>query len=96
VIRFENGRGEEMVADFLRVKRSLDLYWQIELNNVQMLVVLMPFASNAAKDGFHQRLEGWLESRFNGDALSLGVHLKMISLEVPDPLGALAKAMGMP
>jgi polysaccharide biosynthesis protein PelD len=93
VMRFENNRGEEMVADFLSVKRGLDLYWQAVLNNVPTLVVLMPFASVSAKNGFQQRIEGWLESRFQGNSISLGVHLKMISLEVPDALGALAQEM---
>ena len=96
VMRFEDGRGEEMVADFLRVKRGLDLYWQTELKGVPVLVVLMPFSSASAKDGFLQRIEGWLESRFHGDSFSLGVHLKVISLEVPDPLGALAQGIGAP
>lgn len=96
VMRFESGHGEEMVADFLRVKRGLDLYWQTELNKVPVLVVLLPFASVSAKEGFQQRIEGWLESRFHGDAFALGVHLKVISLELPDALGDLAQAMGTP
>lgn len=96
VMRFEGGRGEEMVADFLRVKRGLDLYWQTKLNAVPVLVVLMPFASASAKDGFLQRIEGWLESRFHGDSFSLEVHLRVISLDAPDALGALAQVMGAP
>lgn len=96
VMRFENDRGEEMVADFLRVKRGLDLYWQTERKGVPVLVVLMPFTTASAKNGFLQRIEGWLESRFYGDSFSLGVHLKVISLEVPDPLRALAQDIGAP
>jgi hypothetical protein len=93
VMRFEDGRGEEMMSDFLRVKRGLDLYWQTELNKVPVLVVLLPFASASAKDGFQHRLETWVESRFRGDLFSLGVRLKVISLEVPDVLNSLAQAM---
>lgn len=93
VLRFENSHGVEMVADFLRVKRGLDLYWQTFDQDVAVLVVLMPFASAAAKDGFVLRLENWLETRLHGDFVSLGVHVHAVDLDQPEPLAQLAHAV---
>lgn len=93
VMRFESSQGPEMVADFLRIKRGLDLYWQTLDGGTPVLVVLMPFASTPAKDGFVQRLEDWLGARFRGDFVSLGVHLRAIDLSQPDALTQLAHAV---
>ncbi len=94
VLRFENNLGPEMAADFLRIKRGLDLYWQTFDQDTAVLVVLMPFASAAAKDGFVLRLENWLDDRFHGDFVSLGVHLHAVALDQPEPLIRLANAVG--
>jgi len=93
VMRFDSPQGDEMLADFLRIKRGLDLYWQTLDGRTPVLVVLMPFASAAAKDGFVLRLEDWLRTRFHGDFVSLGVHLRAIDLSQADPLPQLANAL---
>lgn len=93
VLRFESSHGAEMVADFLRIKRGLDLYWQTVDRDTPVLVVLMPFAAAPAKDGFVRRLEDWLVARFQGDFVSLGVRLRSIDLSQPDSLAQLARAV---
>jgi len=93
VMRFADSRGVDMVADFLRIKRGLDLYWQTFDGDTPVLVVLMPFASSAAKEGFLQRLENWLGTRFHGDFISLGVQIQAIDLDQSAPLVQLARAV---
>ncbi len=93
VMRFQGSRGHEIADNFLRIKRGLDLYWKTFANDLPILVVLMPFASSSAKDGFLERVEAWLASRFKGDFVSLEVLLRVIDFDVPDPLGHLKEAI---
>lgn len=80
-------------TEFLRIKRGLDLYWQLEIGGNPAVAVLMPFASPAALDGFLHRIEGWLDHRFHGNFDSLGINLRSVSLRQDDPLDALAEAV---
>ena len=96
VMRFQGSRGHEIADNFLRIKRGLDLYWKTFTNELPILVILMPFASSSAKDGFLERVEGWLESHFKGDFVSLEVLLHVIDFDVPNPLGHLKEAVLTP
>ena len=80
----------EIPAEFLRIKRGLDLYWQTQVKGKTVIVVLMPFASPASKDGFLQRLEEWLEGRFGGSFDSHNIHFNVIEFDREDPLLSLA------
>lgn len=93
VMTFSGSQREEIPAEFLRIKRGLDLYWQSHVNGKPVIAVLMPFASPSAKDGFLQRVEGWLMDRFVGNFDSLGVHLRSIDFAHEDPLDALAEVI---
>jgi hypothetical protein len=94
VMHFAGPRSKEIPAEFLRIKRGLDLYWQTVSEHVPVLVVLMPFASSAAKDGFFIRIEAWLQSRFQGDFESLKIQVQVIDFDAQDPLAELAQAVG--
>ena len=96
VMRFQGSRGNEIADNFLRIKRGLDLYWKTFANDFPILVILLPFASSSAKDGFLERVEAWLESHFKGDFVSLEVLLHVIDFDVRDPLGLLMEAMATP
>ena len=96
VMHFTGPRRAEIPTEFLRIKRGLDLYWQTFVQEIPVLVILMPFASSAAKDGFLQRMEGWLKSRFQGDLDSLKIQLTVIDFDAQNPLTALAEAVGHP
>jgi hypothetical protein len=93
VMRFDGARQHEIPAEFLRIKRGLDIYWQTLLNNVPALVVLMPFATTAVKNGFLHRMEDWLRSRFQGDFESLQIDVHVIDFDVSDPLLELTKVV---
>ena len=86
-------RRKEIPDEFLRIKRGLDLYWQTFVGDMPVLVVLMPFASDSAKDGFLLRVDNWLQSRYEGDFESLKIRLSVINFAAPDPLTALATAV---
>jgi hypothetical protein len=93
VLHFDGDRGEEIATNFLRIKRGLDLYWQTFVKDVPVLVVLLPFASDSAKDGFLDRLRGWLASNFKGDFISLNIGVHVISFNHADPMGKLAQIL---
>ena len=91
VMSFGGTQREEIPAEFLRIKRGLDLYWQTQVNGQPVIAVLMPFASHASKDGFLQRIEDWLMGRFGGNFDSLGIHLRPIDFALEDPLDVLTE-----
>jgi hypothetical protein len=93
VMHFNGARRKEIPDEFLRIKRGLDLYWQTFVDDMPVLVVLMPFASDSAKDGFLLRVDNWLQSRYEGDFESLKIRLSVINFAAPDPLTALATAV---
>jgi hypothetical protein len=89
IMTFEGALGAEITAEFVRVKRGLDLYWQTHIRGQPAVVVLMPFASDSAKEGFIQRIDDWLQLRFHGDIQSLQVRLHTIDFALEDPVQAL-------
>lgn len=89
IMRFEGVLGREITSEFLRVKRGLDLYWQTVIRNDPAVIVLLPFASESAKEGFIQRIDTWLQQRFHGDIEALQVRLHAIDFAVEDPVNAL-------
>lgn len=94
VVMTFNGRLKDVIpAEFLRIKRGLDLYWQLRVAGEPAIAVLMPFASTAAVEGFLQRIEQWLMHRFDGNFDTLGVHLRSIDFDREEPLQALAAAV---
>jgi hypothetical protein len=92
-MHFNGARRKEIPDEFLRIKRGLDLYWQTFVDDMPVLVVLMPFASDSAKDGFLLRVDNWLQSRYEGDFESLKIRLSVINFAAPDPLADLAAAV---
>ncbi|HBH39640.1 MAG TPA: hypothetical protein DDX06_14790 [Curvibacter sp.] len=93
VMRFEGEQGRAIPAEFLRVKRGLDVYWQTTSRGHPVVAVLMPLASPAAMAGFTQRIEQWLEQRFQGSPDTLGVRLLPIDFAHQDPVDALARLL---
>lgn len=93
VMRFEGEQGRTIPAEFLRIKRGLDVYWQTASRGHPVVAVLMPLASPAAMAGFTQRIEQWLEQRFQGGADALGVRLRPIDFTSEDPVDALARLL---
>jgi len=93
VMTFGGERKEEIPAQFLQIKRGLDLYWQTFVGNNPVIAVLMPFASPAAKEGFMQRIDGWIRSRFNDSPENLRIGIRAIDFSVEEPVGVLEQLM---
>jgi hypothetical protein len=90
---FGGSQGREISAEFLRIKRGLDLYWQTQVNGLSVILVLLPFASLAAEGGFVQRIEDWLIGRFGGNFESLSIRLRSIDFDQDDPLQMLVNVV---
>jgi polysaccharide biosynthesis protein PelD len=93
VMTFGGRRRAEIPAEFLRVKRGLDLYWQTQSKGMPAIAVLMPFASIAAKDGFMSRIEMWLQGHFGGDFDTLDIQLRVIDFAQEDPIQVLEEVI---
>jgi hypothetical protein len=89
VMTFEGALGGEIISEFLRIKRGLDLYWQTRIRGLPAVVVLMPFASESAMEGFVERIDDWLQTRFHGDLQSLQIRLHSIDFAHEDPVSGL-------
>lgn len=91
VMSFCGPRRVEIPTEFLRIKRGIDLYWETPVDGSPAIIVLMPFASTSAKDGFLLRIDGWLKTRFGGSFDSLQINICSINFASEDPLEALVR-----
>lgn len=89
VLIFRGQRRLEMPSELMRIKRGLDLYWETMVEGDPAIIVLMPFASVSAKEGFLERINGWLKSRFGASFEMINVDIRSINFASGDPLEAL-------
>ena len=93
VMRFAADTKFDIAAQFLQIKRGLDLYWQTEVDDCTVIAVMMPFANAQAKNGFLQRIDVWLKSNFTGGFDALQIRLRSIDFSREDPLQVLPDVM---
>lgn len=93
ILTFRGDRRFEMPSELMRIKRGLDLYWETNIAENPAIVVLMPFASESAKEGFLERIDGWMRSRFGAHFNAQDVDIRSIDFVSGDPLAALARAV---
>ena len=96
VMRFDKELGRSLPAEFVRIKRGLDVYWQTQIGDDAVIVVLMPMANAAGVAGFMQRIEQWFQQRLRDKELLHGVHLQPINFDTEDPVDALARVLRLP
>jgi len=96
VMRFDQALGRSLPSEFVRVKRGLDVYWQTQVGEDAVIVVLMPMANRAGMVGFMQRIQQWIEQRVRDPALLHGLHLQPIDFAAEDPVVALARILRQP
>lgn len=94
VMKFRGSIGDQIVGEFLGIKRGIDLYWQTVVDGLPTIAVLMPFTTPSGKEGFLGRIEKWLRTRFGGDFETLEISVRAIDLAGSDPLTALQREMG--
>ncbi|MBP9218821.1 MAG: hypothetical protein KBD39_07175 [Sterolibacterium sp.] len=93
VLTFCGERRFEMPAELMRIKRGLDLYWETSVAGNPSLVVIMPFASESAREGFLERIGGWMKTCFGMDMEAQEVDVRTIDFASGDPLAALARVL---
>ena len=91
LMTFSGSLRDQIPSEFIRIKRGMDLYWQTIVNDYPAIIVLMPLASSSAKEGFVNRVSGWLDSRFKGNFETLEVNVRSIDFALQDPLPALVE-----
>jgi len=89
VMTFGGDRKEEIPTQFLQIKRGLDVYWQTHVGSNPVIVVLMPFASSSGKEGFLQRIDGWMKSRFHEGPDNLQLSIRSIDFALESPVDVL-------
>jgi hypothetical protein len=90
---FRGQRRIEMPSELMRIKRGLDLYWETQIDGNPAIVVLMPFSSVSAKEGFLERINAWLKTRYGGSFELLDVDIRSIDFASGDPVEALAEML---
>ena len=93
VMSFAADMKADIAPQFLQIKRGLDLYWQTEINGCTVIAVMMPFANAQAKNGFLQRIDGWLKATYAGGFEALQIRLRSIDFSREDPLLILPEVM---
>ncbi len=93
VMTFSKNMKADIPAQFLQIKRGLDLYWQTEVNGGTVIAVMMPFANVQAKNGFLQRIDTWLKATYEGGFDALQIRVRSIDFSREDPLLILPEVM---
>lgn len=93
VLAFRGERRIEMPSELMRIKRGLDLYWETVIDGNPAVVVLMPFASVSAKEGFLERINGWMKTRYGAHFDALDVDIRSIDLSTQDPVESLVRML---
>jgi hypothetical protein len=96
VMRFPKALGRALPAEFVRIKRGLDVYWQTMIGEDTVIAVLMPLSNAAGMAGFMQRIQHWLLQRLSDPALAQTVQLHPIDFATDDPVAALQRLLHQP
>jgi polysaccharide biosynthesis protein PelD len=87
----ENGR--RSLTQLARIRRGLDIIWQVELKNRIVLVNLMPLTGKAAVASYILRIDTLLKENMGTDYNKWSVTPIEISLSATDPVATLAHAL---
>lgn len=93
LIFHNNESGHQIVAQLARIRRGLDVVWQVEEGQRLVIVTLMPLANAAAVEGYLLRIETWLKEYMGSSYDELSVTPIDISLAEPDPVASLIHAI---
>lgn len=88
-----NESGHQVVAQLARIRRGLDVVWQVEEGQCLVIANLMPLANAAAVEGYLLRIETWLKEYMGNGYDELSVTPLDISLAESDPVASLIRAI---
>ena len=90
---FPGPDAENIVNEIQRMRRGLDMIWRTTRGEQPVLVVLLPFASEAAKEGYLLRIDRWLHERHGGGFEEQQVAVREIEVGRTPPAAALANLL---
>jgi hypothetical protein len=92
VLAFENDEsGRQAIAEIMRIRRGLDIPWQIKADKRLLLANLMPLAKEAAVDGYLLRIEAILKEHMGLGYDEWRLTSFTISLDESDPAASLQR-----
>lgn len=92
---FENNEGAlDMLEQVKRLKRGVDLSWELSGPAHQVLITLLPLAGTAAVEGYLLRLESALHGQFGSEILASRIATHVVHLGLTPPAEALAGLVG--
>lgn len=83
--------GRQAIAQLTRVRRGLDIAWQLQSGQRNLLVNLMPLATEAALEGYLVRVETMLKEYMGVEYEAWRLTPLRISLDEEDPVAALSR-----
>lgn len=89
----DNEIGRQAGAQLARIRRGLDVVWQVEEGQRLVIINLMPLASAATVDGYLLRIEIWLKEYLGSGYDELTVTPIDISLDESDPVASLMRVI---
>ena len=94
VLSFINNEdGEKAITQLSRIRRGLDITWQLEVGNRLMLANLMPLANDPAVEGYLLRIETMLKEHMGIEHDNWNLTPIEISLSESDPIASLKRAI---
>jgi hypothetical protein len=91
VLSFENDdAGRQAVTHLARIRRGLDVSWQMEAGGRVVLANLMPLANGPAVEGYLLRIGNMLQEQLGDELVNL--NSVEISLSESDPIASLKRA----
>lgn len=85
--------GHQLAAQLARIRRGLDVVWQMEDGQRLVVANLMPLANPATVEGYLLRTETWLKEYMGSNYDELSVTPLDVSLAESDPVASLIRAL---
>jgi hypothetical protein len=86
-------QGRRSILQLSRIRRGLDVLWQMELGKRIVLVNLMPLTGKAAVSSYIFRIDALLKESMGTDYNKLSINPVEISLAEKDPIASLMQAL---
>ena len=91
--RLKGEDSEQLASEISRMRRGLDVLFQLERNDDVILVTLLPLATTAASEGYILRIQHWLSERHGKEFANLGIDIFDIDLARLDAVTQLANLL---
>ena len=80
----DDPQSEGLYQQVKRMRRELDMLWEVRQPGKILLLTLMPLSGNEAADGYVGRIELWLKESYQQDFVQAGIMSHIVTLEEHD------------